>query len=92
MKKTPDTHYEQIHLIIGDLNYMNFAYPYLNKEGLVLPAIASYTKKHHMRNYVYANFPGGVNNRLLDKEVEIIRQMWTVVGSENIIDTSLYKR
>ena len=92
VKKTPDTHYEQIHLIIGDLNYMNFAYPYLNKEGLVLPAIASYTKKHHMRNYVYANFPGGVNNRLLDKEVEIIRQMWTVVGSENIIDTSLYKR
>ena len=91
-KDSPDTHYEKIHLIIGDLNYMNFAYPYLNQEGLILPAIASYTKKHHMRNYVYAIVPGGVNNRLLDKETEIIRQMWAVVGSENIIDTSLSRK
>ena len=82
----PDTHYERTHLIIGDLNYMSFAYPCLNKEGLVLPAIASYTKKHHMTNYVYASVPSGTNINMLDKENEIIRQMWAVIGTDNMIE------
>lgn len=82
----PDTHHEQIHLILGDLNYLGFAYPCLNKEGLVLPAIASYTKKHHMTNFVYASVTSGTNIKMLDKENEIIRQMWAVVGSDNLIN------
>ena len=82
----PDTQYDQIHLIIGDLNYLSFAYPCLNKEGLVLPAIASYTKKHHMTNYVYATVRRVSNEKLLDKETEIIRQMNVVVGSDNLIN------
>ena len=88
---SPDTHYERTHLIIGDLNYMSFAYPCLNKEGLVLPAIASYTKKHHMTNYVYASVPSGSNIKLLDKETEIIRQMWAVVGTDNMIEVAKSK-
>jgi hypothetical protein len=58
----------------------------LNKEGLVLPAIASYTKKHHMTNYVYATVRRVSNEKLLDKETEIIRQMNVVVGSDNLIN------
>lgn len=80
----PDTHREQIHLIIGDLSYIGFAYPCLNKENLVLPAIASYTKKHHMTNFVYASVPSGSNIKMLDKENEMIRQMWAVIGTDNM--------
>jgi len=83
---SPDTHYELTHLIIGDLNYMSFAYPCLNKEGFVLPAIASYTKKHHMTNFVYASVPSGSNIKMLAKENEIIRQMWAVIGTDNMIE------
>lgn len=85
-EEEPDTHHNRVHLIIGDLNYMNFAYPCLNGEGLVLPALASYTKKHHMTNFVYASVPSGSNIKLLDKEREIIRQMWAVVGTDNMTE------
>ena len=87
-----DLHYERTHLIIGDLNYMNFAYPCLNKEGLLLPALATYTKKHHMINYVYASVPSGTQVKLLDKETEIIRQMWAVIGTDNMIKASKIKQ
>lgn len=80
----PDTHFDQIHVIVGDLNYLNFAYPCLNKDGLVLPAIAAYTKKHHMTNYVYAAFPKGDVN-MLDREAEICRQLLSVVRPENML-------
>lgn len=80
-----DLHYERTHLIVGDLNYMSFAYPCLNKECLLLPAIATYTKKHHMTNYVYASVPNVTKIKLLDQETEIIRQMWAVIGTDNMI-------
>lgn len=79
----PDTHYQDIHIIIGDLNYINFAYPCLNKEGLVLPAIAAYTKKHHMTNYVYASVSKECV-KPLEKEVETCRQMLALIKPENM--------
>ena len=84
--KEPDTHYDQVHLIIGDLNYMKFAYPCLNNEGLLLPAIASYTKKHHMTNFVYASVSNSSCFKPLDGETEIIRQMRAVVGTDNMTE------
>lgn len=87
-KKEPNTHYQRIHIIIGDLNYINFAYPCLNKERLVLPAIAAYTKKHHMTNYVYASVSKeGV--KMLEKEAETCRQMLALIKPENMLGLSL---
>lgn len=86
----PDTQYDNIHVIIGDMNCMNFEYPCLNKEGWLLSAIASYTKKHHMVNYVYASVPQG-NIKTLDKENEVCRQMLSIVKLENIVGIPMNK-
>ena len=44
-----------------------------------------------MTNYVYASVPSGSNIKLLDKETEIIRQMWAVVGTDNMIEVAKSK-
>ena len=72
------THYKHVNLIIGDLNYIHYAYPCLSAESLLLPALATYTKKHHMTNYVYATVDEGRNvecTELHKKEIETIMQM-----------------
>lgn len=77
-KKGQTTHYKHVHLIIGDLNYIHYAYPCLSMEELLLPAISVYTKKHHMTNYVYATIDNKrytEDTNLFKKEIETIRQM-----------------
>ena len=72
------THYKHVNLIIGDLNYIHYAYPCLSAESLLLPALATYTKKHHMTNYVYATVNQGKDVEDTDlhkKEIETIMQM-----------------
>ena len=72
------THYTHVRLIFGDLNYIHYAYPCLSAESLLLPALATYTKKHHMTNYVYATVNEGKHVEYTDlhkKEIETIMQM-----------------
>lgn len=72
------THYTHVRLIFGDLNYIHYAYPCLSAESLLLPALATYTKKHHMTNYVYATVNEGKHVEYTDlhkKEMETIMQM-----------------
>lgn len=73
-----ETHYTHVSLVLGDLNYIHYAYPCLSSESLLLPALATYTKKHHMTNYVYAtkNKETDVDGTdLHKKEIETIMQM-----------------
>lgn len=58
------THYTHVSLVLGDLNYIHYAYPGLSDESLLLPALATYTKKHHMKNHIYATLNPSEN--LLD--------------------------
>ena len=77
-------------MVIGDLNYIHYAYPCLSAERLLLPAIATYTKRHHMTNYVYAtqNKEQGVENtELHKKEVETIMQINRVANSFEKIES-----
>lgn len=80
------THYTHVSIVFGDLNYIHYAYPCLSAEPLLLPALATYTKKHHMTNYVYATMNDGMGGRsdepinvedteLHKKEIETIMQM-----------------
>lgn len=78
------THYTHVVMIIGDLNYIHYAYPCLSAERLLLPAIATYTKRHHMTNYVYATLDIGLgveDTELHKKEIETIMQMRRVATS-----------
>lgn len=73
-----ETHYSHVNLVLGDLNHIHYAHPCLSTEPLFLPALAMYTKKHHMTNYVYATVNQGFgieNTELHKKEVETIMQM-----------------
>ena len=84
------THYTHVIMVIGDLNYIHYAYPCLSAERLLLPAIATYTKRHHMTNYVYAtqNKEQGVENtELHKKEVETIMQINRVANSFEKIES-----
>ena len=73
------THFTHVIMIIGDLNYIHYGYPCLSAEYLLLPALATYTKRHHMTNYIYAT----LNNKAIEqkdtdlykKELETIMQM-----------------
>lgn len=75
------THYLHVSLVVGDLNYIHYSYPCLSSDPLLLPALAIYTKKHHMTNFVYATsnceecVKGMENTELHKKEIETIMQM-----------------
>lgn len=79
-----DTHYTHVNLVLGDLNYIHYAYPCLSAESLLLPALATYTKKHHMTNYVYAT----VNDCKDDKDILFNDQGILF----NVEDTELHKK
>jgi len=68
--------YKNIHLVIGDINYINFAYPCLNRDNLLLPAISNFTKKHHMINFIYSTASWEIS--IMDKEKELYQQMKVV--------------
>lgn len=76
--KTLTTHYTHVSLVFGDLNYIHYAYPCLSKESLFLPALAAYTKRHHMTNYIFATLNNDYytsDTELFKKEMETIMQM-----------------
>lgn len=82
------THYTHVVMIIGDLNYIHYAYPCLSAERLLLPAIATYTKRHHMTNYVYATLntgPGVEYTELHKKEMETIMHLRRVAKSFEVV-------
>lgn len=88
------THYTHVSLVLGDLNYIHYAYPCLSAESLLLPALATYTKKHHMTNYVYATVNEGKDvedTELHKKEIETIMQIRRITEpfEETIGQTSL---
>lgn len=73
-----ETHYTHVSVVIGDFNYIHYAYPCLSAEPLLLPALSAYTKKHHMTNYVYATKNEETDVESTDlhkKEIETIMQM-----------------
>lgn len=80
------THYTHVSLVLGDLNYIHYAYPGLSDDSLLLPALATYTKKHHMKNYVYAtvnpigNLLGANNSDLYKKEIETVLQIQRIAN------------
>ena len=72
------THYTHVSLVFGDLNYIHYAYPCISKESLFLPALAAYTKRHHMTNYIYTSINNDYytsDTELFKKEMETIMQM-----------------
>lgn len=69
-------YYNSVHLVIGDINYINFAYPCLNRDGLLLPAISNFTKKHHMTNFIYTSASWEIS--ILDKEKDLYQQLKVV--------------
>lgn len=71
-------HFEKIHLAIGDFRYLDYMYPCLKKESLLMPAISRYTKKHHMTNFVYCSEPEYVNLELRKGEVDIYQQLFAL--------------
>lgn len=44
---------EFIHVVLGDITYIKYAYPCLENEKLLIPAIANLTRNRHMTNYIY---------------------------------------
>ncbi|MCQ2287225.1 MAG: hypothetical protein MJZ76_10215 [Bacteroidales bacterium] len=42
-----------IHVVLGDMAYIKYAYPCLENEKLLIPAFASLTRNRHMTNYIY---------------------------------------
>lgn len=46
-------YFKQIHIIMGDLNMIQYRFPCLQNEKLFLPAFAALTKANHMTNYIY---------------------------------------
>lgn len=68
--------FKNIHLVIGDINYINFAYPCLNRDNLLLPAISNFTKKYHMINFVYTSASWEIS--ILEKEKDLYQQMKVV--------------
>lgn len=72
--------YKNVHLFIGDINYINIEYPCLCMDNMFIPAIADYTKKHIMENFIYTSvdlFLMASNNKtiVLEKEKELYRQI-----------------
>lgn len=68
--------FKKIHLVIGDINYINFAYPCLNRDNLLLPAISNFTKKYHMTNFIYSTASWEIS--ILEREKELYQQMKVV--------------
>ena len=72
-------HFSHVVMIMGDINYIHYGYPCLSAEQLLLPALATYTKRHHMTNYLYATLNNGIIGQietdLYKKELETIMQM-----------------
>lgn len=69
-------YYDSVHLVIGDINYINFAYPCLNRDGLLLPAISNFTKKYHMISFIYTSASWEIS--ILEKEKELYQQLKVV--------------
>lgn len=65
--------YSNLHLVIGDINNINFGYPCLNRDKLLLPALSIFTKKHHMTNFIYTSASWEIS--ILDREKELYQQL-----------------
>ena len=72
--------YRYVHLVIGDINRVNFEYPYLNHNNMWLPAISEFTKKHKMRNYIFSSF--SCKHAVVEKERFLDRQLSIVAEKQ----------
>lgn len=46
-------YYKKVHIVMGDLNLLQYCYPCLYSEQLFIPSISALTKGNYMTNYLY---------------------------------------
>ncbi len=46
-------YYKKVHIIMGDLNLLQYCYPCLYSEQLFIPTFSALTKGNYMTNYIY---------------------------------------
>lgn len=52
-KKQKYHYYKKVHIVMGDLNLLQYCYPCLYSEQLFIPTISALTKGNYMTNYLY---------------------------------------
>lgn len=66
-------YYKNVHIVLGDLNILQYSYPCLYDEKLFLPSLSALTKGNYMTNYIYlSEEKDSAENAKLRRQVKAI--------------------
>lgn len=65
-------YYKYVHVVLGDLNILQYSYPCLYDEKLFLPTFSALTKGNYMTNYVYLTREESRENSKLCRQLKAI--------------------
>ena len=66
-------YYKNVHIVLGDLNILQYSYPCLYDEKLFIPSLSALTKGNYMTNYIYlSEEKDSAENAKLRRQVKAI--------------------